>query len=70
MQASHSMHFGGCKDCLHIAVEASLHFTRGLRRVKPEFHFDIQLLKPLCQIDMHHLLARRPGCNRCDSSTR
>ena len=41
---------------LHVAVQTSLDFIRRLLGAKPEFHFDVQLLKPLSEVDVSHLL--------------
>ena len=59
MQASHSMHSVGGEHGLDVAVQAALHFARGLLGVEAELHFDVQLLEALDQIDVLHLLARR-----------
>ncbi len=58
------------EDRLDIAVEAALHFARGLLGVEAQFHFDVQLLEAARQIDVLHLLARATDCSRCGSSTR
>ena len=70
MQASHSMQRGGGEDGLDVAVQAALHFARGLLGVEAQLDFDVQLLEAVRQIDVLHLLARRRDCSRCDSSTR
>ncbi len=70
MQASHSMHFGCGEDGLDVAVEAALHFARGLLGAEAEFDFDVQFFEAAHQIDVLHLLAVRRDCNRCGSSTR
>ena len=40
MHASHSIHLTG-EYGLNVAVQASLHFIRGLLGAEPEFHFDV-----------------------------
>src|SRR5690348_2231167 len=47
---------GSGEDCLHVAVEATLDFISNLGGVEAEFYLDVQLFKPLRQIDMNHLL--------------
>ncbi len=64
------MQRGGDEGGFDVAVQAALHFARGLLGGEAQLHFDVQLLEAARQIDVLHLLARRRDCNRCDSSTR
>ena len=70
MQASHSMHSLAVEHRLDVAVEAALHFLRGLLGVEAELHLDVELLEALLQRHVRHHPALEPGCSRCCSSTR
>ena len=70
MQASHSMQRFGGEDGLDIAVQAALHFARGLLGGEAQLHFDVQLLEALAPDPRASSSGAAPDCNRCDSSTR